>query len=170
MRLLAIDPGKFSGWAVFEKGRLVACGLVEHKRRKQTVTVDQGVAYAQAAAAALSAFKDKLPASVDCVTIELPRVWGAQTESPNAVLKCAVSAGAWLGFALATWGVEAKPVTPGEWKASTNKDIQNARDWGALAPAEREVVAAWGRGVAPSKRNHTLDAIGIGLHYLGRGR
>lgn len=52
-------------------------------------------------------------------------------------------------------------VFPDEWKGNTPKKIMNARAWGRLSTDEQSRVDS------PSNHN-TLDAVGLGLHQLGR--
>jgi hypothetical protein len=142
--LLAIDPGNDTGWALFDsQRRLTGCGLGEPK-----VTVDP-----------------------DEVIIECP-VLRPREKNPNSILKVARNAGEWAGrFDRAG---KVRYLSPNDWKGSTPKDISNARTWAKLDSLEQGIVdeafrAHPGRaGMAPSKRHNVLDAIGLGLHGVGR--
>lgn len=55
---------------------------------------------------------------------------------------------------------------PSEWKGQIPKDICGARIMNRLSVAEGSLITA----VKPaSKRHNTIDAVGLGLHHLGRG-
>lgn len=147
--LLAIDPGADTGWAVFDSARrLAACGLGDPKDR----------ATAQGAP--------------DTVLIECPRLRPHGEKNPNAILLVARNAGEWGGRY--SHCPDVRYLLPNDWKGSTSKDISNERTWAKLDPKEQGIVdkafkAAPGRtGLAPSKRHNVLDAIGIGLHGVGR--
>lgn len=144
--LLAIDPGTVTGWAVFGKeGRLVGCGLGDPRSERSYFFGSNTVAR---------------------VVIEHPKIYpGGRTKNPDDIAKLAGKAGEWHGRFEAN-GPEY--VYPHQWKGSTPKEIQHARDWAKLSEAERAVVDAAGRGIAPSKRHNMLDAVGIGLFAVGR--
>ncbi len=141
--LLAIDPGADTGWALFDScRRLMACGLGQ----------PTGI-YPRA------------------VVIECPKLRPRGEKNPNAILLVARNAGEWGGRykdAVVAY------VTPNEWKGSTPKDVSGKRTLGKLDPKELAILEAAfaahpGRnGMAPSKRHNVLDAIGIGLHGVGR--
>lgn len=146
--LLALDPGADTGWALFDSARrLAACGL---------------------------GAPDPQPhGSLDEVLIECPRLRPRGEKNPNAILLVARNAGEW-GGRLGEVCAKVIYLTPNDWKGSTKKDISNARTWSKLDSKEQGIVdralkAHPGRdGMAPSKRHNVLDAIGIGLHGVGR--
>lgn len=149
--LLAIDPGTCTGWAGYENGRLMGCGVGEdlHAQRLATTIAER-------------------------VVIESPKLrpWGEK--NPNAILTLARNAGEWGGKISQACGALVEYVTPNDWKGSTSKDVAHARIWSALSDEEKALVdrsfaAAKGRnGLAPSKRHNVLDAIGLGLWAVGR--
>jgi len=143
--LLAIDPGTDTGWALFtSERRLLACGLGEPTEVE----------------------------SLDEILIECPKLRPRGEKNPNAILLVARSAGEWggryWGRGLVTY------LLPNDWKGNTPKTISHARIWSKLDAKEQGIVdaafkAAPGRnGLAPSKRHNVLDALGIGLHGVGR--
>lgn len=143
--LLAIDPGADTGWAAFDScRRLTACGLGDPVIEAPPATR---------------------------VLIECPKLRPRGEKNPNAILLVARQAGEYAG---AYRSAEVTYLTPNDWKGSTPKDISNARTWAKLDPLEQAIcdrmfAAAPGRnGMAPSKRHNVLDAIGIGLHGVGR--
>jgi hypothetical protein len=144
--LLAIDPGKVSGFAFFSSDkRLMACGLGDP-----------------------STYRWHVPSAFSKVVIEQPRIYpGGRTKNPNDVLSVAVNAGEW-GGRYSFQGCEVQYVTPSGWKGQTKKEIQHARDWARLGEDEQEVVSRSLKGVPASKRHNALDAVGIGLWAVGR--
>lgn len=139
--LLAIDPGVTSGWATFKEGSLTACGI--------NLT--------------------SIPPQTTRVVIEIPRIYpGGRTKNPNDVLSVAVRAGEWGGLARAR-GLNPEYIEPRAWKGgNVPKPIQDARDWSRLTSEEQAIVDKAARKMAPGKRNHMIDAIGIGLKAVGR--
>lgn len=139
--LLAIDPGTIHGWALYDGGRLVACG-VRNGSISELVTR---------------------------VVIEVPTIYpGGRTKNPNNVLSVAVAAGEWGGLARAR-GLTPEYVTPSEWKGgNVPKKIQDARDEIKLSPAEATVFCDAAQRMVKGDREHMRDAIGIGLKALGR--
>lgn len=66
---------------------------------------------------------------------------------------------------------------PIEWKGATPKSIHHERVWARLADRERMVVndafsrrGMNGKPLPASKRHNVLDAVGLGLFALGRGK
>ncbi len=150
--LLAIDPGCDTGWALFDSARrLQACGLGDPRDEHQGPTHQ--------------------------VIIECPaRVYrGIPT---GAILKLAAKAGEWFGRYEAT--SEVAYVAPDEWiGGSVDKRINHPRIWAKLVEAERSIVdrafrAYPGRtrslsgAMAAARIHNIVDAIGIGLHGVGR--
>jgi hypothetical protein len=143
--LLAIDPGETSGWAVFDAGRLEACGIGD----VPTPT-------------------PKTAAEVE-VCIERPMIYPhGKSENPNDLITLAVNAGEHGGRLRHAGCRAARYIRPFEWKGNTPKHISHQRIWAKLNDAERSLVDVAGKGMAPGKRHNMLDAIGIGLFVLGR--
>ena len=164
--LLAIDPGLDVGWALFlDTGRLLACGLGDpriHELHKASEIRD--------------------------VIIEHPFVYPrGQTKDPNAIVKLAIGAGEWAGT-YRQWA-QIEYVLPWQWKGSVPKVIHHERLLAILSTDELEVFKKGTKtytkmhvsassvkdGYAPaprkmpaSKKHNVLDAIGLGLFFLGR--
>jgi len=98
------------------------------------------------------------------VLVECPKL-RPREKNPQAILLLAVKAGEWGGIYREH---EPEYLTPNDWKGSTSKEISHPRIWVALGPAEQGIVDRACKGVAPSKRHNVMDAIGIGLHGVGR--
>ena len=145
--LLAIDPGAHQGWALFniKTHRLVHCGLgiVDHRDFRNVVDLDR------------------------CV-IERPTLYKGGKARPADVITLALRAGEAAGLVRAAWGVDAEYVEPRSWKGQVPKAEHNARTWALLKDDEKDQVTVCLKGIAPSKRNNVLDAIGLGLWAVGR--
>ncbi len=150
--LLAIDPGTDTGWSLFcLDGRLYACGLGDPR---ETVRRD-------------------LLCAVTRIIVEKPRINPGGRARPNDMITLAVKAGRWCGLFEAA---EATLVEPWAWKGNLSKDECAARVRARLFPTELAAVdaaiaagGAKGRPMAMGKVHNMLDAIGIGLHGVGRG-
>jgi hypothetical protein len=140
-RILAIDPskpGNHTGWAQFTGGLLVACGLHE------LVCADPSKV-----------------AGADIVVIELPQIYpGVRNEDPNDLISVARAVGQWEQEA-ARQGAQTCLVRPREWKGQTPKAIHGQRTRERLSSLEAVLVP-------PGTRHDVIDAIGLGLWYLGR--
>lgn len=97
------------------------------------------------------------------VLIECPRL-RPREKNPQDILKLAVKAGEWGGV----YRPRSEYLTPNDWKGSTPKDTSHARIHAALTTHEQGIVDRAGKGKAKSKLHNMLDAIGIGLHGVGR--
>ena len=99
------------------------------------------------------------------VVVELPRVYPRHPVPPQDIVTLAALAGQYVGRAAAA-GASASTVSPSQWKGTMPKGVCAARVRARLSPEERAVVDACG---APAGELHNvLDAVGIGLHALGR--
>jgi hypothetical protein len=138
--LLAIDPGTVTGWALFNDARaLVSCGIGE----PPPVGIDH--------------FR---------VLVEVPKARPSDPR-PQDIVTLAIKAGEWGGIYRAR-GVVCEYLTPNDWKGSTKKDTSHARILRVLSPPEQGVVDRAGKGIAIGKVHNMMDAIGIGLHGVGR--
>jgi hypothetical protein len=139
--LLAIDPGTDTGWAVFDGGSLVACGL--------------------------GTPPDGWPAYCDGfgrVLIEVPK-FRRGDPNPQALIVLALKAGEWAGHFCKS---SPQYLTPNDWKGSTPKVTSHARILRALSASEHGVMERGTKGLAIGKVHNVMDAIGIGLHGVGR--
>lgn len=159
MRVLAIDPGAATGWALFDAPAalrlavLIACGLFERASSKT------------APMPAVGHYGTSEPfAHVYC---ERPKYYPQSKVPARDLITLAIRAGECVGPYLNA-GAEVTYYEPFEWKGSVDKNTHHPRLWAALATSERELVSTSLSGVAPSKRNNVMDAIGIGLFGLGR--
>jgi len=150
-RVLCIDPGKDSGWALFQDGLLVVCGLLK-------VTAEDATQY--------KALADRVPVLDVCI-VERPVIYPGrkQIASSNNIITLALTAGAAMGHL----GLRARRkiyVEPRAWKGQQPKAASNIKTINLLFAAERKIVGE--SGVPETMLNNTLDAIGIGLWHLKR--
>jgi hypothetical protein len=137
--LLAIDPGVHRfGVALFEGLRLVRACWVGHEMLPPVFGIHD-------------------------VVIEMPRIYpgsGQRKGDLNDLLDLAASVGYVEGLYR-----EARQsrIFPAQWKGQVPKKIMNARVLARLDAAERRCIESVG-----AKDHNTIDAIGIGLHHLGR--
>jgi hypothetical protein len=148
--LLAIDPSSAvtrTGWAIFDDGRLVACGKGAPP-------------------------PEWLEGVVEAV-LEHPVIYpGGRTANPNDIVKLAVSMGEMAG-ALEAHGVRTRYVEPRAWKGTIDPAACCRRVWRRLDEAEAAVAEAFkpeAEGDIKGGKDHVLDAIGIGLQAVGRWR
>ncbi len=142
--LLAIDLGKVTGWALFKAGTLVACGKV--------------------ASHALHL----LPAA-DELAIEKPRM-RRRHPRPDDILLLAAVMGQIVMLCQTRGAYSISEYYPEQWKGQMPKDACWSRVLKRLTPAEIGVcVNLPGRDVRALPDHNVRDAIGIGLHHLGRG-
>ncbi len=170
--LLSLDPGiRACGCAAFEGGDLVDAALIENPLR-----AGQGAPEAAAMAGAVfSEFHSRVRA-VDEVVVEWPRVYASRIRAglspgdPNDLLALAG-----VGAALAALfsPAAARSFAPSDWKGQLPKPgrgeeyVVAARVRSRLSP--RELAAAEAGARAAGARGHNVwDAVGLGLHALGR--
>lgn len=163
-RLVTVDPGlRGCGVAVFNKGVLLEAQYVKNPNEK-----DRGpVAHAMMAEAILK----QLPNGYEymAMAVEFPRIYpGLSDIDLNDLLDVAgvasafVSAAAWYPDSSLMLG-SARFVYPSEWKGTIKKKIMTERIQNSLTESERGLIKSVG-----SKDHNTIDAVGIGLHFLGR--
>lgn len=142
--IIAIDPGKSTGWAVFNgdakgKGTLQSCGITPHMR---------DVSWGGATAA----------------VIELPKS-RHDTPNPNSLITLAVRIGEYKCL-LEREQVKVELFFPEEWKGQLPKDVCWRRSLAKLYPGELEAVT---RGKKGHKKVDDLeDAVALGLWFVGR--
>ncbi len=158
--VLACDPGvglgKFSGWALLEDAMLQECGVIEGYGLLGTGIVDHINDLA----------KILRHRGVDIVAVEQMVERG---KSSNVRAKDLLALSQVSGAMLALPGAgERRLVPPSTWKGSTPKPIANQRTLDALTGAEVQILNAVTADMKTIPHD-LLDAIGIGLHVVGRG-
>lgn len=100
----------------------------------------------------------------DNLVIEIPQSYPNDPTPPQDLIALAIVAGRWIGM---HDGVKLTTYYPREWKGQLPKAVGNARTQGELTEAELATVA-FPRDA--KGRTDVLDAIGIGLVFVGRLR
>lgn len=141
-RLVAVDSGADSGFAVFDDGKLSRADLAD-------VLDPPGIGGPCGPLAA--------------VVIEIPdRI----KVNPKSVIKLALNAGRWLQYFGERVAGEVRAVEASAWKASTDPDILAKRILAHLSPEERAVIPKTRSALGHD--HNVIDAIGLGLWRLGR--
>ena len=91
------------------------------------------------------------------VIIERPQIYPQSKGDPNDLIDVAITVGLCL-----TLSQFSTIYRPREWKGQVPKKIHNARALDKLRPGERHILGEL------VKNHNVIDAIGIGLYYLGR--
>jgi hypothetical protein len=161
-----LDPGiRKCGIALFHGQSLVFARTVKNPMR-----TGNDYAACRSMALAVSIVFPRL----DVLGIEWPRIYTAGKQmkdghgtNPNDLLPL-VGVGA--AVAMSCPDAEIVRLYPDEWKGQVEKIAMNLRVLGRLSDVERKAVEA--KDPDPGKPNaeghDTWDAVGIGLHYLGR--
>jgi len=168
--LLATDPGiRGTSAALFRDKQLMRCAYIENPRRTGNRAAEC------AAVARYVALWSRLAPGDDVeLAVEWPRVYdsairqGAKSVSgkdPNDLLPLA---GIDAALAALFPGATTTSYAPSEWKGQMPKEVCHARLRKRLDASELAALDSDLDKVAPSLRHNVLDAVGIGLHHLGR--
>ena len=132
---LAIDPGRYAGWALSRDGIVVACGLNVYPNRIRVF------------------------AGVDEVVCERPQHYpNMSTKQANDLITLALRAGGLCECACP--GVPVTWVLPHAWKCSVPKDMHNVRVLKRLEESEKVLVR---ESACASLVNNVIDAVGLSL-------
>jgi hypothetical protein len=155
--LLACDFGiRHTAYAVFLDRRLNSAGLVKSPNQKPVPEpLDDWLAMARAVTDFLSL------GTFGEVVIERFQVYPHSKGDPNDLLTLSGVAGAVVGHYR---GSKVTSYLPRQWKGQVPKHVTESRVTRALAVEEKASVT-W---PAKSLCHNVYDAIGIGLHHLGR--
>jgi hypothetical protein len=143
--LVAFDPGTYSGFAWFIGRTLQSCSLIESPWRYSGIELDHF-----------------LDASPDCVC-EFPFLYpgGRGKGDGNDLLKVARIA----GLLTAPFSEDrVRLIYPRTWKGNVPKELMLDRILTRLSEEEKARIPRLPKG----KLHNVIDAIGIGLHHLGR--
>lgn len=151
MRLLAVDPGVHQcGCAHFLDGRLVDAALVVRDRNH----------WGDGPAGTVESVGIWFGLRPDQFAVERQRVYpgrqGRRTD-PNDLLDLSLVTG---GLIYAFRQAKTKVIYPADWKGQTPKKVMNHRVFSRLTVEEQLALG--------TKNHNVLDAVGIGLYYLGR--
>lgn len=166
--LLAIDPGiRGVGAALFLDGKLCAAKYVRNPVKKgNDFNAVMGVADEVRDVAAVWGLEhDPMALRPFRAVLEYPQVYTASKSKGdnNDLLPLAAVDGA----IVALLGAPATRVLPREWKGTITKEAVEHRVISRLGPEEILVASAAFRD-AKSLAHNVVDAVGIGLHALGR--
>jgi hypothetical protein len=148
--LLAIDPGRCTGWALFTAScELHTCGVTSIASKD--IWPLEWVEH---------------PTHLN-VVIELPQIYrAAQSKGdPNDLIQVAEEVGRWRGR-FESIGVLPSLVKPAEWKGQVPKDVHHARASKVLFPAELARIPK----LPKTQAHNMMDAVALGLWRLSRMR
>lgn len=154
-RLVAVDPGvHLLGVAMFTDGMLEHAGLLQPDKKPAGPE-------SWAAIASMFFFAFRPPMEV---VMEFPKVYQGSKQSgdPADMLELAAVDGAIVG-AFCAHKLKVTRVFPSDWKGQMDKATAKPRILDRLSTAEKACIEDDG-----AKTHNTIDAIGIGLHHLGR--
>jgi hypothetical protein len=170
--LISIDPGvSVCGVAIFWVGtqELYAAALIQGISDARVPFADRIEALAYDAQTWVGA-KLKGENYSRTVAVEIPQVYEAarQKGDQNDLISVAFSAGAVARAVTCSFYTGSGPLSvsykPREWKGTIDADTMTARIESRLTDYERRKIEK----CAASLRHNVIDAVGIGLHYLGR--
>lgn len=162
MRVLAIDPGASTGWAIFHSlcgadWELFQCGVAD---------IDEHVMP--------GGRPEKLPASLrgapalvqpepSFLVIEIPQIT-KYTPNPASIITLALNAGRWIERSKCHPDNITK-VFPTTWKGQVKKEIHHPRILAALTEGERNLIP---KLRSQKAQGDMMDAVGLGLWHVGR--
>jgi hypothetical protein len=150
--LITLDPGENAGVALFLSGLLQWCGL--------------GDALGYDVAGFIAEHKPRL-------VVEVPRIYpGSREIDPNRIVTLARTAERWICSFRAAGVHRIREVFPRDWKGTIDGEIFCRRILKRLTPDELARVPPEKPrrqgGLPKSLRHNAIDAVGLGLHELGR--
>lgn len=139
MRLFAVDPGKSSGYALFEDGVLIDCG-------------------------AGAPGKDFVipPLHMDILVIERPEIYRGSRVNPNNLVTLAITAGWWTGVVThekLLW------VVPKMWKGQIPK-TPRLQNYIIYKRVKDVLYSSWDNGLTQKQKFDAIDAVGIGRYAI----
>lgn len=141
--VIAVDPGKVSGWAVFVDGQLHAAGSFD------------GDFHPYLGKTPVPQYRGPIH-----LVVELPHQ-GAGKADKGDIIRLSVRA----GMVIAAMGYPERTEIPAnEWKGTVPKDMHGRRILDALLVPERLVLDRAGF----LKNHNVIDAVGLGLWKLRR--
>lgn len=163
--LLAIDPSIVtSGVAVFRSGLLTYCTLADCRFLRADSL------YSRVAAMADEIWYVAGMYGATEVVCELPQIYTASTSKKNdtALIPIFLLTGFLMCCADGTPVSDFKTVQPRQWKGQQPKEVTRHRVLQRLSQAEKEALDLGLIRVPKSLQHNVFDAVGIGLHSVGR--
>jgi len=144
MRTLAVDPGRDLGWALFDSSHQFEEGGVRDLPDRE---------------------------AIGRAIIERPQVYRASKSKgdPNDLITLAIGVGQ-VKERLESRGVTVELVLPTTWKGQIPKEIHHRRIVELLTEKEGLRLNACLSRHSAGIRHNLLDAVGLGLWFLRRGR
>nr|BDT33744.1 hypothetical protein MFMH1_34130 [Myxococcus sp. MH1] len=170
--LVALDPGlRECGVALFDmdSGELLAAGMPTNAERKAR-GLPAWARMADGVSAFVSSFLEPYRAAGEVISItlasECPQVYtaGKSKGDPNDLIELAGVVGRVAGSLKAT---SERSYLPREWKGTLDADVMIERIKARLAERPHEYLRVQ-LPRAQDKHHNVWDAIGIGLHVVGR--
>lgn len=170
--LLSLDPGiRVAGAALFRGSTLIAAELIRSPEKtgngvRACVVIAQEIMSWAAHTLHMRTVGPMAARTVDELIAEWPKIYatrlraGKTKEDPNDMPPLA-GVGAALGALV--YPATLNSVAPSDWKGQVPPDAFLDRIVGRLSSEERTHLPAEG-----AKAHNVIDAIGIGLHHLGR--
>lgn len=140
--LIAIDPGKTTGWAFFCQKKLVKCGVTKGSPPALP-------------ALGLTTFE---------AIIEKPQTYPMSPVDSNDLITLGILVGEWKEY-LYRHGAKVELVLPTTWKGAVPKPIHGKRVLASLLKEEKAVLPK-----AKKHDHNMIDAVGLGLWKLERTR
>lgn len=165
LNVIAIDPGASTGLAFFHNRQLQGAWCLPHKHALRQVAQMLGLSYAVPGDSGYTAgWQVSLPVLIG----EKPQIYaaGKSKADPNDIVTLGVKLGGYFGVAELA-GARTCEVLPATWKRQIPKLVAQKRIKRTLSEQEHEAI----RNLAvlsDSLAHNAYDAIGIGLHYVGR--
>lgn len=169
--LLAVDPSiRSPGAALFRAGKLVAAARIKFSIDTKLNDAERCLA----AADAVAQWANQIGAKPDAIAFEWPQVYTAAKSKgnpndliPMAGVDLALATGFTIAAAMRKVRLQLLSCKPAEWigqlpkttRGSAKSSPRAARIMSRLDPGELSVVP---------DQHDAIDAIGIGLHFLGR--
>lgn len=152
--VMAIDPGGTTGWALFQRGELVACGYESFDK----IAVRDWVWLCKKAVGGV------------CV-VEFPQAYPGpkSKQDPNDILRTAYRCGE-LANSFRRLGFEVEEVYPNGWKGTADKKLTLERVLDRLSEGEKSLLeqAKPAKSRSKSFDHNMIDAVGIGLWRVYR--
>lgn len=150
-RILAIDPGKVTGYCLSDNGRITQAGCLSE--RDMLYWIQSQAQFGPS----------------DACVIEVPQIYTGERQKgdPNDLIDLAVMVGGYRATAERA-GFAVTLVRPRAWKGQLPKDVCWTRVRETLTAEEDERIAYFSRSIAPGLRHNMHDAIGLATWFQGR--
>lgn len=155
MITIAIDPGENTGFAVFMGTTLIEATALPHRFALYKLRDELALRNFERTPARLIGERPQVYAS------------GKSKADPNDLITLALKMGAFFGVA-EMHGAQHHAFEPAAWKRQLPKHVAALRIKERLTYQECEAVRNL-NALSKTMVHNAIDAIGIGLHFLGRG-